>query len=216
MKKLLLAGVAFTALAPGALAADLQPYYKAPLPYAPAFTWGGAYIGGNAGYSWSTESVGLDTTGATSGQVLTGFTSPSTMIGTALATAMSGAVPTSIVTDPHGFIGGAQLGYNWQWGWWVAGLETDFQGADIKGSNSATGAGVGFIPIPGGPLQGFRSTAPHPSSLSRSWIGSARCAPDWASPCGIRIFWSTERADLLMGKPNPTPITHSRHAHWAV
>ncbi len=170
MKRLLLAGVAFTAFAPGAMAADLPvPYYKAPPLLAPAFTWGGFYIGGNAGYSWSTESVDLGTTSSQAGGTTFGNT-----IGTAIGTAMAGAVPSSIVTDPHGFIGGAQAGYNWQWGWAVYGIETDFQGANIKGSNSATGAGVGSIPIAPGFGIPFNSTASAFAEQKLDWFGTLR------------------------------------------
>ena len=34
----------------------------------------------------------------------------------------------------HGFVGGAQFGYNQQWGAWLGGLEIDISGATIKGS----------------------------------------------------------------------------------
>jgi outer membrane immunogenic protein len=41
--------------------------------------------------------------------------------------------------DPQGFLGGAQIGYNYQVGGIVYGLETDLDFADIKGKNSAAG-----------------------------------------------------------------------------
>jgi outer membrane immunogenic protein len=43
--------------------------------------------------------------------------------------------------DPDGFVGGGQIGYNYQIGQWVVGLEADFQGADLK---ATTGALNGF------------------------------------------------------------------------
>ena len=48
------------------------------------------------------------------------------------------AVPGGFNTNPSGFIGGGQIGYNYQMGWFVWGVETDFSGADISGSNSKT------------------------------------------------------------------------------
>ncbi len=44
--------------------------------------------------------------------------------------------------DPDGFVGGAQLGYNLQFGQFVVGLETDFQGADLKSRTAPVAAGV--------------------------------------------------------------------------
>lgn len=45
--------------------------------------------------------------------------------------------------DTDGFIGGGQVGYNYQFGQIVAGLEADFQFSDINNGPSARG--VGFI-----------------------------------------------------------------------
>ena len=42
--------------------------------------------------------------------------------------------------DMNGIIGGGQIGYNWQTGAWVFGLEADFQGSDQH--NDTTGLGV--------------------------------------------------------------------------
>lgn len=46
-----------------------------------------------------------------------------------------------LFNDPDGFIGGGQLGYNIQFGQFVAGLEADFQGADLRGNGGA------FLPV---------------------------------------------------------------------
>jgi len=47
---------------------------------------------------------------------------------------------TSVTTDATGFIGGGQIGYNWQNGNYVYGLEADFDGLTGKGSSNPTGA----------------------------------------------------------------------------
>lgn len=39
--------------------------------------------------------------------------------------------------DPKGFVGGGQIGYNYQFGQFVVGLETDIQYADLKGDGLA-------------------------------------------------------------------------------
>ncbi len=42
-------------------------------------------------------------------------------------------------TAPAGAIGGAQIGYNWQFGNWVLGVEADIQGADMKDTSCTLG-----------------------------------------------------------------------------
>jgi outer membrane immunogenic protein len=99
-------------LGTAALAADMAPAYmplKAPPP--PIWTWTGFYIGGNAGYSW--------------GKANWTYGDPS----------FTGTNSGSQSLD--GFIGGLQIGYNWQLNpTWVLGLEADLQGSAEKGSNS--------------------------------------------------------------------------------
>lgn len=74
------------------------------MPYAP-YNWAGLYVGANVGGSW----------GAHDHTVVT----------------ISGA---TVDTDakPDGVIGGGQIGYNWQSGSWVLGLEADIQGSGQK------------------------------------------------------------------------------------
>jgi outer membrane immunogenic protein len=94
-----------------AQAADLaaRPYTKAPPIAAAVYNWTGFYIGGNVGYGW--------------GNADTDFLS---------TPAIGPIVGTTLSPDPRGVFGGAQIGYNWQFGSVVAGLEADFQGADIN------------------------------------------------------------------------------------
>jgi outer membrane immunogenic protein len=83
---------------------------KAPPPQAYNYNWTGLYIGGNLGGAWSHSTLTDDLTGV------------------------------SIDGDNHsGFIGGGQIGYNWQvWPQFVLGVEWMFDGTDI----SHTGSGV--------------------------------------------------------------------------
>ncbi|HEY8381783.1 MAG TPA: outer membrane protein [Microvirga sp.] len=111
MKKILLSSVAFLGLATGALAADL-PSRRAPAPMiaaVPVFTWTGFYVGVNAGYGFSTND---DNTVFIPG---VGF--------------VSGG------DDDGGFLGGGQIGYNFQFGSFVLGVEADLQYADLGGSD---------------------------------------------------------------------------------
>ena len=110
MKKILLAGVALAALSSAASAADL-PSRVAPAPMiaaVPLFTWTGFYVGVNAGYGWNSGN--------------SSYIDPAFGYG-----ASSG--------DDGGFIGGGQIGYNYQIGSFVLGVETDLQYADVGGSS---------------------------------------------------------------------------------
>jgi outer membrane immunogenic protein len=121
MKNLLVVCIAVTALcgAP-ALAADMavkaQPIASVP---APVYGWTGWYAGINAGYSWSNSSI--DTT-ATDGAAALG-------VGINFqSSALTSGSNYNIPTSQQGFIGGGQVGYNYQMGAYLAGFETDIQG----------------------------------------------------------------------------------------
>jgi len=130
MKKLLCASVAFIGLATAnsANAADLppaKPVYKAPaMVPAPAFSWTGFYFGLNAGGHWDRDNI----SGAPDP---VGFT----------AAGVNPAVLSSLIggsLHPNGFIGGGQIGYNWQTSNVVFGVEADAQGLTGKSSRTAT------------------------------------------------------------------------------
>ncbi len=133
MKKFVGLLVVASAIAGPAFAADLAvkaPVYKAPPPpTAPIFSWTGWYIGGNAGFGWGSST---NPNFAADPADLSG-------VGTFLASPGGNVFPN---LRPKGFIGGGQIGYDWQANNnFVFGLVTDFQGADIKasGTNSAFG-----------------------------------------------------------------------------
>lgn len=117
MKTLLKAAVAAIALlgAAGApLAADLRGRgVLPPAPELPTFyNWSGIYVGGQVGYSWGSDR--------------------------ASEFASAGRVPLGRSFDysPSSFIGGARLGFNYQFGAVVVGVE-----GDIEGMNAAEGKG---------------------------------------------------------------------------
>jgi outer membrane immunogenic protein len=119
MKKFFLATTAFVVLAAASAgAADMsaRPAY-APPPVAPlpVYTWTGMYWGANVGYSWGKESN--------------------------TATLFGGSITENQNVD--GVIGGIQLGYNYQSGAWVWGLETDIQASGQKGSTTYS-----LLPVP--------------------------------------------------------------------
>src|SRR5438309_3919538 len=96
MKKFLLGTVAFIAFAAPASAADLaaRPYTKAPPMIAAIYDWSGFYVGANGGWGSSHDNRSLDTLGVGLGSY-----------------------------DATGGVAGGQLGYRWQTGGWVFGVE---------------------------------------------------------------------------------------------
>jgi outer membrane immunogenic protein len=115
MKKLLLGTAALVALgmasAP-ASAADLaaRPYTKAPPMIQAAYDWSGFYIGINGGWAQSHDHRTNDTLGLNLGSY-----------------------------DPDGGTVGGQIGYRWQTGGWVFGLEAQGNWADLSGSTQNLG-----------------------------------------------------------------------------
>jgi outer membrane immunogenic protein len=120
LKKVLLAGVALVALgSAAATAADLPsrsapPVYAAPVP---VFTWTGFYVGGQGG-------------GVAGGDF--DFRNNTVAGGPVTARASVG-----------GFVAGGQVGYNWQWGNIVAGIEGDVFYSDYGNRLSFAGPGFG-------------------------------------------------------------------------
>jgi outer membrane immunogenic protein len=116
MKKFLLGSVGLIALglsAP-AFAADLpaRTYTKAPPMIAAIYDWSGFYIGANGGWGTSRKSWDFITPG-----------------GVAFGEGSH---------DADGAVAGGQIGYRWQAGSWVFGLEAQGDWADLKGANIST------------------------------------------------------------------------------
>jgi outer membrane immunogenic protein len=122
--------LALALMAGTALAADL-PSYKAP----PPPLWTGFYVGLNAGGTWANNNSVYVTNWPAGGAF-----SVANLLLSGSQSANNGA----------GFIGGGQIGYNWQFynGRLVAGIEADIQGiAGSRGGSSAWAAApLGTIP----------------------------------------------------------------------
>jgi outer membrane immunogenic protein len=122
-----------------ARAADLPPrppaFYKAP-PLERGYNWTGFYAGINGGYGWGRSSWSDPAAGADSGNFST----------------------------RGGLIGG-QLGYNWQTGPVVLGIETDADWMNLKGS----GTGGVCATDGGGSCQ-----------TQQSWVGTTRARIGYA------------------------------------
>jgi outer membrane immunogenic protein len=143
MRKLLL-GIASAAGLMGAVtsgqAADMA--VKAPPPppmMVPIFTWTGFYIGGNLGAAWAQRTV-------------------------------TDAFGNNFTRSSDGrFIGGGQLGYNWQFTNFVLGFEGDIDW--IARNNNNNGAAAVFI-NGGGPFV--------VTSTDSNWVGTLAARFGWA------------------------------------
>jgi outer membrane immunogenic protein len=119
----MLATTALLGLSQNASAADVRarpaPSYAPPPPvYAPpAFSWTGFYLGGNIGGAWAHRDV------------------TDTFFG----------VNFNNGNDKGVFIGGGQVGYNWQVGYGVLGIEADFDG--VANNNNTGTVFTAFGPV---------------------------------------------------------------------
>ena len=182
MKKLFLATTAFVVLAAASAgAADMtaRPAYAAP---PPVYTWTGVYWGANVGYGW--------------GNARTNINSNATELGVAESTQISQSQKID------GVIGGVQAGYNYQFGTWVWGWETDFQGSGQKGGSTFNTTLVAPVPIP------LTATTDH----KLEWFGTARGR--------LGFLWGPRTCCSMVRQTSPTARSRtarrSTAAFWAV
>jgi outer membrane immunogenic protein len=178
MRKVLL-GIAsaavFLSAANSGQAADMA--VKAPPPpiMVPLFTWTGFYLGGNLGAAWGQRSV-TDVFGNT-------FTR----------------------TSDGRFIGGGQLGYNWQTGNFVLGVEGDIDGIASNNNRSA-----GVIVGGNGPFVVSTSSTPWVATLAARfgwaadhWLFYGKAGGGWVgNNSGITVTNTTTGATFGSGGGN--------------
>jgi outer membrane immunogenic protein len=142
MKKVFLTAAAFGMLALPAMAADIapapRPVYKAPIPV-PACIWCGWYVGVNAGGTFGGNN---STTVASS----PGSPNPA-QINAPIFAANYASLASGVGGGGSngGFIGGGQIGYNWQFNpslSYVVGLEADFQGLGANTGSASSSRGL--------------------------------------------------------------------------
>jgi outer membrane immunogenic protein len=105
-KLLITAALAALALGTPALAADLA--VKAPPVAAPVYNWGGAYIGGFAGYGFGNQNLNN-------------------------GSGPAGYADYTANWETHGPMAGGEIGYNWQSGQFVFGVEANGAWTNIQG-----------------------------------------------------------------------------------
>jgi len=140
------AAVSAIAFTQNATAADIPVKAPvAPVP-APIYSWTGFYVGVHAGWGWSSSTVTV---------------TPSPAFVSA-----SGYETHSFDQNSDGFIGGGQIGYNWQFAPnWMVGIEGDFSGTGIRETTIVP------ITIGGVPLGGDYT---HTTKRDITWLASVR------------------------------------------
>lgn len=149
-----LVGAMVAAFIPSAaIAADFPS--KEPPP--PPCLWCGLYIGGNGGWAFGREAV-----------TTTSFFPVPPFAAVDVAAINTAASPA---LDANGIIGGGQIGYNWQIGRALVGLEADVDVPSLKTSQAGT---FGFPSTPGT----FFTVA---TSVSTDWLMTVRPRVGWTA-----------------------------------
>jgi outer membrane immunogenic protein len=179
--------------AASANAADLAvkaPVYKAPPPMVVS-DWSGFYIGINGGYGWGKTSLDPDAFDAIFGDA-----------------------------KPKGGLFGGHAGYNWQYGKVVTGLEVDFDGADIKGTDSVSGVvcpvGIRIAAVACQTASLSRTVKFDELATARARLGYA-LLPDLLAYGTAGIAWghSSMTAALTFGKFSASEDANANNFGWA-
>src|ERR1700752_77720 len=136
MKRFLLGTAALAALCLSrpAFAADLPARVTQgpPALVSLVYDWSGFYLDVNAAYTFA-EDEDITTTGQAAGNI---------------ANVAGGARPARVRLDRDGFIGGGQMGYNWQVSPnWVFGLEADISYVDVRRDVTVVGISGAGAPL---------------------------------------------------------------------
>ncbi|MBM3563959.1 MAG: porin family protein [Alphaproteobacteria bacterium] len=184
-----------------ALAADL-PSYKAPPAYIPPPPmWTGFHVGLNAGGSWAAST-------ATSFASAPFFINGADNVPWAAAMAIAGT--GSLSTNGAAFIGGGQLGYDWQFNAnFLAGIEADIQGL-AGANNNAASVMLSPTPLSAAGLNLLTSVA---SGKSLDFLGTVRGRLGYLitptllayATGGLAYGQATATTNFYQHVPNDTP-----------
>jgi len=180
LRRILLAFAGAIALSGVALAAEPLP---PPPPPPPPPMWTGFYIGLDAGGTWSSSNtIDVATVPVFSlSPALNLFPGPASR---AAASAATGTLP---VSQQGAFIGGGQLGYNYQFGpSFVAGFEADIQGIAGSRESSSLFRAVDALSALGFP--GNFATALTTVNRRVDWLGTVRGRLGWLITPTLLIY----------------------------
>ena len=193
----LLAAAAIAAMSGAnvAVAADLgappPPPVKAPVYVPPPFSWTGFYLGGNIGGAWAQHSV------------------TDSYYGLAFDTGTSNGV----------FIGGGQVGFNYQAGWFVGGIEGDFDWAANNNNNSV---GV-ILPVAPGDAIAVTSHNRWISTLAarlgvaaNNWLFYGKVGGGWVGSNGFNVADLTTGSSISIGSNTRSGWLAGAGMEWAV
>ena len=166
MKKLATCAVAVSGLlGTSAFAADIAVKGPPVPPPAPVYNWTGWYVGLNAGASFGHAQTDFNVAPFTFSEKA----APATFI-------TFPGVSFSDSAQPDGFMGGGQIGYNWQFSpVWVVGVEADFQGA-LERDNINFSHPLNENPILSTASPGITATSTAFTDVTTKieWFGTAR------------------------------------------
>lgn len=176
MKRLLSGTMVLMALAAGpAVAADMPvkaPFYKAPRPA--VYGWAGCYIGGIGGYARNTGKSFYQDPNTTQDPI------------NGVPGLATGSIPTPTNTNSKGWIGGGEVGCNFQSGLWVYGIEGDFAGGHLSGSQTTVGPPAGYQVSP--PLTLGADAATAAEEVSLRWLSTVRGRVGFAVQDRLLVF----------------------------
>lgn len=182
MQKIALSALALTLSVGSALAADLPSRKGPPLlpPPPPPPLWTGFYVGLNAGGTWSNSnniSYASFPGGCNPGFLGCAAVPSSSQL---LAAVSSGNIGSG---NQGGFIGGGQVGYNWQfYNSFLVGIEADIQGVAGSRNNTTSTAAL--------QNPNFTNLLVQTTSVSRSldYIGTVRGRLGWLATPTLLVY----------------------------
>jgi outer membrane immunogenic protein len=155
-KKFLIAAAAFATVLAGPALAKAKPKVAPPPPPPAVYSWAGFYLGGNVGYSWGRQ-------------------------GNSLLNDVGTPVQANTV-NLNGVVGGGQIGYNWQSGQTVLGIEADINASGQQGSGNPVFAHPPGATLCNGQVNcfggGIGATFTNTNKLD--WFGTVRGRVGWA------------------------------------
>ena len=196
---LLLAAAAVAAMigANAVVAADLgapppRPV-KAPVYVPPPFSWTGFYLGGNIGGAWAQHNV------------------TDSLYGLSFDTGTSNGV----------FIGGGQVGFNYQAGWFVGGIEGDFDWAANNNNNNAVGI---VLPVSAGGHtiavithdRWISTLAARLGVAYNNWLFYGKVGGGWVGNNGFTVADLTTGNSISIGSNTRSGWLAGAGVEWAV